>query len=293
MRHAAIHPQNSGVRRTLGGLFAAVAMVAAGAVLAAAPAVQAAEEASLVAPDRDGEAMLEAVNANDAATVSKLLERGVDPDYKAGEALMNAVLRGNIDIARILLEKGANANICEGMALSLAALRGHEAIVDMLLDNPWSKADPKGSDYWAMGNAARNGFTGIVRKLVEAGADVNGRDGFALANAILGAQAETFNLLLDDLKADPNAGNGLALQMAIEGGHMEFVAKLLTLGAISAMPAVENAISTIEKGRKSGGDEAQKFMRPVYDDIIAMVRKHQDDTTKPKPQTAAMTLKPL
>lgn len=291
MRHAAIHPQNSGVRRTLCGLFAAVAMVAAGAVLAAAPAAQTAE-AALVAPDRDGEAMLEAVNANDAATVRKLLGRGVDPDYKSGEALLNAALRGNMDIARILLEKGANANIRGGKALSLAALRGHEAMVDMLLDNPWSKADPKGGDYWAMGNAARNGFAGIVRKLVKAGADVNGRDGFALANAILGAQAETFNVLLDDLKADPNAGNGLALQMAIEGGHMEFVTKLLTLGAISDMPAVENAISAIENGRKSGGDEAQNFTRPVYDDIIAMVRKHQA-AAKPKPQAARMAPNPV
>lgn len=313
MALSAIHPQDSCATPTLRGLFASLALaVAAGAMVFPAQA-QAAEtsaatrtvkskpslkqnppgkDARPLNPESSGAALLNAVSAGNAPAVSRLLDQGVDPNLADGEALISAALRGDTAIAKILLEKGAKADARGGKALTLAALRGNMAMVELLLDNPWDKADPNGDNHWAISNAARNGFDDIVRKLVAAGADVNGHGGYALANAILGDQDKTAHILLDELKADPNAGNGLSLSMALEKGNKGLVSTLLAKGANSNMPVVDETIATIENARRKGGEDAKKFSAPAYDEVIAMVRKHQDET-KPRQTIVRQTLNPL
>ena len=94
--------------------------------------------------DKDGQtALLNAVNASDAAMVTLLLERGANPDQKEeagllGTPLMYATSSVSTGIARLLLNGGANVNLVDmngDAALNWASFYGHVAHMNLLVSH--------------------------------------------------------------------------------------------------------------------------------------------------------------
>ena len=85
------------------------------------------------------DALLRAVEGNDAAALERLLAGGQDAnaaDANGWTPLMHAALHGSEDAARCLIEHGAGVNATSargGTALMTAAAKGHEGIVRLLL----------------------------------------------------------------------------------------------------------------------------------------------------------------
>lgn len=152
--------------------------------------------------------LLEAVKADDGATVAQLLRRGVSPntrerDYgpapvmaatlhawnalralaasprvdldvtnKRNETpLMLAAIRGELEIVRLLVEKGAEVNRRGWSALHYAASGGHVPVVRYLVEqNAYIDAESPNKTTPLM-MAARHQHLAAMRLLVELGAD--------------------------------------------------------------------------------------------------------------------------
>ena len=161
-------------------------------------------------------------------------------------ALIEAAQEGASDRVRKLLEEGANVNTAsmdyesgeDATPLTAASAAGHTGVVKILLD---AGADPYGTrtDYYgdpALVKAAEAGHTDVVRILLEAPAAVSTRKtqvDMALRAAAAAGQAAVVALLLD-AGADVDAGGGLgwtALMSAARNGHTEVSRVLLDAGA--------------------------------------------------------------
>jgi hypothetical protein len=159
-----------------------------------------------------------AIKRDDAGTVSKLLNRGFDPNTinPAGEpglllavrepslevvavliswpkvnvevrnpqdesALMLASLQGLTEVCEQLIAKGADVNKTGWAPLHYAATHGHLAVMTLLLDNHAyiDAASPNGTTPLMM--AAHYGTPSAVKLLLEAGADPMLRNGQGLS----------------------------------------------------------------------------------------------------------------
>jgi ankyrin repeat protein len=141
--------------------------------------------------------------------VERLLELGVDPDdceaeWRAEEftPLQRAAYGGYLELVEVLLEAGADVN--------------HPATY------------PEGRT--ALQAAAEKGSVAVVRRLMEADADVNAPAG-ALGRTALQAAAEAGSLEIVNmlLEAGANYAEFGSLALAIEGGHISVVTRLLEL----------------------------------------------------------------
>ena len=196
--------------------------------------------------------LLEAVHADDAAAVRRLLQTGVEvstpnrygvtplvtacqngnPELvrlllgagadagtvqAGGEtALMTAARTGQAECVRALLEKGAEVNARERRgqtALMWAASAGHAEVIDLLLAQGAEFRTTLKSGFNALFFAVREGRTGAARSLLRAGVDVN--------EATQVGKPNTTSLR-----------KGTApLMLAVENGHFELALELIAAGA--------------------------------------------------------------
>ena len=175
--------------------------------------------------------LLEASRSGEAPTIAALLAGGADFAAAArdGETpLMAAARAGSVEAVNLLLEAGADPNAAESLeeqtALMWATAEGHLDVVDALLTagaDPDVKArvseltrrstrtDFPTGGFAAIHWAARNGFDMIVRRLAEAGADLNLTNGDGATAMVLAIVNDRFDMVpvLLDLGADANDGS--------------------------------------------------------------------------------------
>ncbi|CAJ2507809.1 Uu.00g089950.m01.CDS01 [Anthostomella pinea] len=131
------------------------------------------------------------------------------------KSLYDATDREKESTVKLLLEKfGANPNATGddyGNALTAAAYDGTMEIIDLLLN---AGADVNAPEGWAIQSAAAEGHHEVVEKLLEKGANVNAfttNENFEAGTALQGAceagKADIVSLLLEH-NANPNLGGG-------------------------------------------------------------------------------------
>jgi serine/threonine-protein phosphatase 6 regulatory ankyrin repeat subunit B len=229
--------------------------------------------------NNDGEtALLQAAVAGRGAVVAWLAHNGADPNVaaKGTTPLTESCYHGQMEAVEALMEKGADPNQkveCGFSPLMTAMLAGHETIVELLqnrgvelgnlegqvfvhaLDGdedglkalPLSDIDLDARDrrgWTSLMVASQEGFGGIVKPLLEAGADPNvrSRDGrtTALLEAARHGRTGVLELLISKAKKDASAATSALVQAAIHG-HGEAIRLL-------AEKAGAN-INGLEKGR--------------------------------------------
>jgi bla regulator protein blaR1 len=130
-------------------------------------------------PQTQGQRLVDAVLANDIATIEAMQNAGVDLDIPAigdGTALMVAVQKRNLAMVQALLSLGVNVDqpsIGDGNPLIVAAMVNDLEIAKVLLDAGANVNAIVRNDETALINASYRGFMDMTRLLVEHGADVN------------------------------------------------------------------------------------------------------------------------
>jgi ankyrin repeat protein len=163
-------------------------------------------------------------------------------------ALQAAARNGHEEIVEILIANGADVNCYggrNGTALNAAVAYGHGSIVSKLLQAGAQHVSSK-----AMLTAASRGLDGVVRVLMEHGADVNIRYPGRVTHHSTGlAHYKMYGKLPRVLyskpdQADPKCTFSL-LDIAIKSGNIKLVETLIEAGATSDRPA-----DIIERQRK-------------------------------------------
>ncbi|MEM8583606.1 MAG: ankyrin repeat domain-containing protein, partial [Bacteroidota bacterium] len=159
-----------------------------------------------------------------------LLGAGADIDY--GFPLHEAAEEGQLDIVRLLVEKGVNVNELDDRRLTplaRAASEDNPSVVRYLIGQG---AEPELGTHLPLHLAAVDGKVAAIRALLEAGADVNARDGHrrtALIYAASDGHHIAVSLLLDagaEINAQDGWGN-TALIAAVDDNHQRVVRQLL------------------------------------------------------------------
>lgn len=178
--------------------------------------------------------------------VELLLAAGADPNsaLRGGEtALMTASRTGRIGPITALLARGAAVNSKDRKgqtAIMWAAADGHVAVVDALINAGADFRTPLDSGFTPLFFAVREGRTDVVLRLLEAGVGIN-----------------------DGLQTEKSAGNGpksgtSPLLLAVENGHLELAATLLSKGADpngnGAGYTALHAITWVRKPIRGDGD---------------------------------------
>ena len=140
--------------------------------------------------------------------------------------LFNASIHGCISKVKEALKEGANIHADDDQALIYAAEHGHVDLIRYLVEQG---ADIHAQDNGALRWAARNGHLDVVKYLlVEKGADIHACGDDAFICAARHSHLEVVKYLISK-GADPNAGNGYALQEAKENERRDVIAYLSTL----------------------------------------------------------------
>ena len=189
-----------------------------------------------------GNALANAAQQDDSATVLRLLRNGADINYKSGlarTALQAAAEHGRLSMVHLLLDKGADINAQVGYlgnALQAASLRGYKDVVEVLLSNG-ADVNTQGGEYGnALQAAIHGGYKDVVEILLSSGADVNtqvGHLGNALQAASIKGHKDVMEILLNN-GADVNTQGGEygnALQAASYKGFKDVIEILLNNGA--------------------------------------------------------------
>ncbi|KAJ7453199.1 ankyrin repeat-containing domain protein [Mycena latifolia] len=140
-----------------------------------------------------GTALQAAVLTDRPGVVRLLIDNGADVNLQGGyygTALQAGALVGNTELLRLLIKNGADVNtwVAEsfhGNALHAATRNGREDAVRLLLENGANADILTGEGVTPLYLASWKGWTGIVKLLIDAGADVNidGENGTALEAA--------------------------------------------------------------------------------------------------------------
>jgi ankyrin repeat protein len=160
-----------------------------------------------------------AILEDQAATVRRWLEAGLDPNEQPTEAcstpLALAVMGGNPEVVRLLVDHGANVN---------------------------APASPNGQTVLHCAAALEEDAAEMVEMLLQGGADVNAADderSTALMLAAVRGHVETVKALLaarPGLEARSSAGK-TAVELALAANQTEVVDILRRAGALLALPA--------------------------------------------------------
>ncbi|MEM6396546.1 MAG: ankyrin repeat domain-containing protein [Bacteroidota bacterium] len=187
-----------------------------------------------------------------------LLGAGADIDY--GFPLHEAAEEGQLEIVRLLVEKGVNVNELDDRRLTplgRAAAEDNPTVIRYLLGRG---ADLEKGTYLPLHLAAEDGQVAALRALLEAGADVDARDGHrrtALICAASDGHYSAAKLLLEagaDIDAQDARGN-TALIAAADDNHQRVVRLLLQSGADSEM-RTDRGQNALELALSEGSDDA-------------------------------------
>ncbi|MEW6351666.1 MAG: ankyrin repeat domain-containing protein [Thermodesulfobacteriota bacterium] len=177
-------------------------------------------------------ALRKAIENQHPQIVKLLLHRAANVNRRLKDGsfiLMSAAMTGNTEVVEELLQKGADVNARDrngSSALTWAAAADRADVVKLL------KSRGAQSDLWI---AALTGDTQELQRFIDAGADVNARDGQGwtpLMNAAQKGHVEAVKLLLDK-GANPAAercGRSAAVEAVVSGGSPEIVALLVDRG---------------------------------------------------------------
>ena len=174
--------------------------------------IQAGVDVNVELKDKELTPMEAAAEHGHAKCVHLLLEAGADVKPKEHTSYSTpvhfALRRGHLSCLSLFIEAGAIRHWTA--ALSTVAREGHEECLDLLLDKVDNPTD-LGS---ALKDAAANGRSNCVKKLLDAGADVNASSKYDKQTALILAVAKGFfecvELLIQagaDLNAAPQYGS--------------------------------------------------------------------------------------
>lgn len=193
--------------------------------------------------------LIEAIKVSDLAIVRELIQAGIVIDYPnyPVSALMVAVSRGDLAIVEELLKAGADVNRGDHTSttpLMLAAFENWEDIVSLLLGTGRIEINKKNKDGATVLHVAivANAPKGIIRKLIDAKADIN-----------LQSTREGFTPLM----TAAFRGHTVAVDMLLEAGANTEMKDLSGYTAERLAKTVE--ISTKFKGLKLLSDTDRKF----------------------------------
>ncbi|WP_197431086.1 ankyrin repeat domain-containing protein [Aliiruegeria sabulilitoris] len=176
-------------------------------------------------------AIYDAIYVGSSEIVELLLDAGIDPNFADGAPLREAAREGKLEIVRLLLERGADPDAPNpgGLtALYLAISRGHIEVAEHLIGIGASV------DTETLIRAARNGDTGVLQLLVNAGLDINEGDGStALMQAAGMGHAEAVKFLIEngaEVSTRDETGR-TAFFWALQNNHLDIVDILNSAGA--------------------------------------------------------------
>jgi ankyrin repeat protein len=158
-----------------------------------------------------GEALLDAVQLDDAAAVSAALRQGIDVNARQADgatALSWAAMRNNTQIARSLLDAGADPDLANDLGigpLALAIRNGSAEMTSLLLEHGADANLARDNGETPLMTAARLGRVDMMQALIKHGADVNAKEEKFGQTALMWAagHAEATKLLLAH-GADPD-----------------------------------------------------------------------------------------
>lgn len=226
-----------------------------------------------------------------------LLEQGAKVshlNHKGSDALMLAAAYGHANIAKLLLTEGAQFSLQNNQgftAVDYAFQQGHKQIIALFLEHSGnrlivnlmnseshtllnltaSNIDTLYLGYPPLTYAARFGNSGLVRALLNAGADpsVKSLSGYQLNALMAVGQGGDFSILESILESDidVNAVDGHgdpAINWATAYGRKDFVEKLLSAGA---NPLIENkdGYSAIKTAEERGLNEILAMLKAQVD----------------------------
>lgn len=174
--------------------------------------------------------------------VKLLLARGSNiehRDKKGCTPLILAATAGHTSTCHILLDYGADieaqSDRTKDTALSLACSSGRQEVVELLLMSNANCEHRNVSDYTPLSLAASGGYVGIIKVLLNHGAEINSRTGSKLGIsplmlAAMNGHVAAVKLLLDrgsDVNAQIETNRNTALTLACFQGRTEVVGLLL------------------------------------------------------------------
>jgi ankyrin repeat protein len=208
------------------------------------------------------DALLAAVQRDDASAVSLMLQAGVysgQRDSTGNTPLLVALKRSSLPIVFSLIDNGADLNAAtpKGVTpVSLAVAQGETAVADRLLN---AGAKPEGNtpdgDHvlpWAI----RNGRLVFVQRLMREGADPHQKDGSGDPLTHVAVEAGRRDLAVEILKlgADPaetNAQGESLLSAALRKGWRDWIDDLVRAGADPNLPD-RNGVCLFDAAFRSG-----------------------------------------
>ncbi|KAL5584352.1 hypothetical protein FOVSG1_013741 [Fusarium oxysporum f. sp. vasinfectum] len=222
-----------------------------------------------------------------------------------GPALGYAVQEGNVEIVNMLLAAGASPDGDSEETLDLYSLKppliiaveaGNKDLVTCLIKagaNVNQYFSQYGESVTPLYAASMKGHLAIMRQLLDAGADIDGRAGYLgtpLLAAVSEGQVEAMTLLLDagaDLQARSTVNKYPALVIALDQGHPELVDRLISAGANvnDSVPYYGSALqAAASKGYRDvaeslldvGGDPAMEGGRNGLAIVAAAARQRVD-----------------
>ncbi|MCJ1408854.1 hypothetical protein MMC19_002931 [Ptychographa xylographoides] len=180
-----------------------------------------------------------------------------------GDAVITATSTSNIRLLRFLLDHGANPGsglrpnlmMARFSALDMAVSRSSEEAVKLLVDRGAEVSNTR-----ALQSAAGNGQIGIVRILLDAGADVN-------------------KVFVPSISNEAASNMGSALHEAVRTGQVEVVQLLLETGADqNVLSADRKSAITVARELLISGNLSASKSQPVllgYHFSLSLAQKHK------------------